>query len=155
MSRLCQPYTISISSLYHLYTNSMEPMGYLRCTFGVPREILCPSLGAGSFYPKGSPNAASLLPHSTLAQKVVLNEGRAKQLLGNGKGIPCLLRGNNLPVLPLSLSLWQENKALPRAANSATRYYIHGTGASASVLCPPMWQTRKLRRSRPTAATSR
>lgn len=52
--------TIPISSLYHLYTNSMEPKGYLRCTFGVPRGILRPILGAGSSYPRGSPNAASL-----------------------------------------------------------------------------------------------
>ena len=63
------PRTIPIPSLYHLYTNSMESKGYLRCTFGVPRGILRPTQGAGTLYPRSSLGTARHYPSPSLAQR--------------------------------------------------------------------------------------
>lgn len=132
-----QAHIIPILSLYHLYTKSMVKRGCPQCTAYVPSVFLRPSDTLGIS-----------IPRSTLTRWVCL--GYACLQYGCSTIKPTFLR-----YYPKTQQLWQENRAIPRAANSATRFSTNGMGGNASAPCPPLWPIRKPRRSRPTAATSR
>lgn len=139
----CQVHTIPIPSLYHLYTKSMVTREYLRCTASVPSVFLRPS------YTLGIP-----FPHSTLTRWVCL--GYARSLATACLQYSCgTIKPSFCRYYLKTQQLWQGNRAIPRVANSATKYTTPGMGGNASAPCPPLWPTRKPRHSRPTAATSR
>ncbi len=127
---------------------------YRQCTFGVPSSVLycrhiLPSVMPYLSLGDGKHQVSSTLTR-WVCQQYACSLATACLQYGCSTTKPTVLR-----YYPKTQQLWQGNRAIPRAANSATRYITTGTDVSANALCPHMWPTRRPKRSRLTAATSR